>query len=185
MPKIKEKKWNNNNLGQGRNHSQQNQPTGGNQNQGNQNPQGGNNNRRQGKNKNNLQTNFPCALCGEFSHYTHHCPQITDFKWMKDSVNGPHTPAPPAPQQAPKQYVQQPPPAMLQNPIPHQGVMKTQHDMQPTPSKLGQYLNPNNPSDRTILLTSEEEVLLQTHSCQYRAPTESTPIPPKTLPAPT
>jgi hypothetical protein len=104
---------------------------------------------------------------------------------MKDSVNGPHPPAPPAPQQAPQQYVQQPPPAMLQNPIPHQGVMNTQQDMQPTPPQLGQYLNPSNPIDRTILLTSEEEVLLQTCSHQYHAPSESLPIPPETIPPPT
>jgi hypothetical protein len=57
--------------------------------------------------------------------------------------------------------------------------------MQPTPPQLGQYLNPNNPADRTILLTSEEEVLLQTHSRQYRAPTKSPPIPPEKIPAPT
>jgi hypothetical protein len=50
---------------------------------------------------------------------------------------------------------------------------------------LGQYLNPNNPADRTILLTSEEEILLQTRNRQYRAPAESPPIPPKTVPAPT
>jgi hypothetical protein len=39
---------------------------------------------------------------------------------------------------------------------------------------LGQYL--------TILLTSEEEVLLQTCSCQYSAPSKSPPIPPETIP---
>jgi hypothetical protein len=173
--KKKGKNRNNNNPGQGGNHPQQNQPVGGNQNPGNQNPQGGNNNKRQGKNNNNLRTNFPCALCGEFGHYTHHCPQITDFKWMKESVNGPRPPAPPTPQQAPQQYVQQPPPAMLQNPIPHQGVMNTQQDMQPAPPQMGQYPNLGNPADHTILLTSEEEVLLQTHSRQYNAPPESSP----------
>jgi hypothetical protein len=45
---------------------------------------------------------------------------------MKETGNGPHTLGSPAPQQAPQQYVQQPPPSVLQNPIPHQGVMKTQ-----------------------------------------------------------
>jgi hypothetical protein len=49
---------------------------------------------------------------------------------------------------------------------------------------LGQYLNPNNLPYRTILLTSEEEILLQTRSCQYCAPAESPPIPPKTIPTP-
>jgi hypothetical protein len=48
---------------------------------------------------------------------------------MKDFVNGPHPPAPPAPQQAPQKYVQKPPPAVRKNPIPHQGVMNTQQDM--------------------------------------------------------
>jgi hypothetical protein len=149
--------------------------SGGNQNQGNQNPQGGNNNKRQGKNNNNLQTNFPCALCGEYGHYTHHFPQIVDFKWMKESGNGPRPPAPPAPQQAPQQYVQQPPPVVLQNPIPHQGVMNTQQEMHPAPPQMGQYPNPGTPTDHTILLTSEEEVLLQTRSRQYNAPPDSAP----------
>jgi hypothetical protein len=39
--------------------------------------------------------------------------------------------------------------------------------------------------DRTILLTSEEEILLQTRSPQYRAPAKSRPIPLETIPAPT
>jgi hypothetical protein len=57
--------------------------------------------------------------------------------------------------------------------------------MQPTPSQLGQYLNPKNLADRTILLTSEEEVFLQTHSHEYSAPSESPPIPPEIIPTPT
>jgi hypothetical protein len=64
---------------------------------------------------------------------------------------------------------------MLQNPIPHKGVINTQQDMQPTPPQLGQYPNTGNPVDRTILLTSEEEVLLQTCSRQYSTPPESAP----------
>jgi hypothetical protein len=44
----------------------------GNQHQGNQNPQGRNKNKHQGKNNNNIRTNFPCALCSEYDHYTHH-----------------------------------------------------------------------------------------------------------------
>jgi hypothetical protein len=172
----KGKNRNNNNpgLGGNQNQPQQNQPAGGNQNTGNQNPQGGDN-KSQGKNNNNIRTNFPCSLCGEFGHYTHHCPQIVDFERMKESVSGPRPLAPPAPQQAPQQYVQQPPPAMLQNPIPQQGVMNTQQDMQPTLPQIGQYPNPGNPIDRTILLTSEEEVLLQTRSRQYSATPESAP----------
>jgi hypothetical protein len=120
---TKKKGWNrnNNNPGQGRNQPPQHQPTGGNQNQGNQNPQGGNNNKRQGKNT--IKTIHPCALCGVFGHYTHHSPQITNFKRLKDSGSLPHTPAQTTPQQAPQQYVQQPLPAVLQNPIPHQGVV--------------------------------------------------------------
>jgi hypothetical protein len=89
---------NNNNQGQGKNQPQQNQPTGGNQNQGNQNPQGRNNNRRQGRNNNTIKTTFPCSLCGDFGHYTHHCPQIIDFKRLKYSGSIPHPPSPPAPQ---------------------------------------------------------------------------------------
>jgi hypothetical protein len=36
-----------------------------------------------------------------------------------------------------------------------------------------------------ILLTSEEEILLQTRNLQYHAPAESPPISPETKPAPT
>jgi hypothetical protein len=176
----KGKNRNNNNPGQGGNHPPQNQPPGGNQNQGNQNPQGGNNNRRQGRNT--VKTNHPCALCGVYGHYTHHCPQIADFKRLKDSGNLPPTPAQPAPQQAQQQYVQQPPPAVLQNPIPHQGVVNTQQDAQHPLPQAGPYHNFNNPAERTILLTSEEEILLQTRNRQY--PAESTSTPPETNPTP-
>jgi hypothetical protein len=176
----KGKNRNNNNPGQGGNHPPQHQPPGGNQNQGNQNPQGGNNNRRQGRNT--VKTNHPCALCGVYGHYTHHCPQIADFKRLKDSGNLPPTPAQPAPQQAQQQYVQQPPPAVLQNPIPHQGVVNTQQDAQRPPPQAGPYHNLNNPAERTILLTSEEEILLQTRNRQY--PAESTSTPPETNPTP-
>jgi hypothetical protein len=177
----KGKNRNNNNPGQGGNHPPQHQPPGGNQNQGNQNPQGGNNNKRQGRNT--VKTIHPCALCGVYGHYTHHCPQIVDFKRLKDSGNLPPTPAQPAPQQAQQQYVQQPPPAVLQNPIPHQGVVNTQQDAQRPPPQAGPYHNPNNPAERTILLTSEEEILLQTQNRQYSA--ESTSTPPETNPTPT
>jgi hypothetical protein len=176
----KGKNRNNNNLGQGGNHPPQHQPPGGNQNQGNQNPQGGNNNRRQGRNT--VKTNHPCALCGVYGHYTHHCPQIADFKRLKDSGNLPPTPAQPAPQQAQQQYVQQPPPAVLQNPIPHQGVVNTQQDAQRPPPQAGPYHNLHNPAERTILLTSEEEILLQTRNRQY--PAESTSTPRETNPTP-
>jgi hypothetical protein len=41
---------------------------------------------------------------------------------------------------------------------------------------VGQYHNPNNLAERTILLTNEEEILLQTRNHQYHTPAESTPI---------
>ena len=63
--------------------------------------------------------------------------------------------------------------------------MNTQQDMQPTPPQLGQYLNPSNPIDRTILLTSEEEVLLQTRSRQYRKPPKSSPTTSEKIPVTT
>jgi hypothetical protein len=68
-----------------------------------------------------------------------------------------------------------PPPAVIQNPILHQGVMNTQQDMQPTLPQIGKYPNLGNPVDHTILLTSEEEVFLQTRSRQYSATPESDP----------
>jgi hypothetical protein len=80
--------------------------------------------------------------------------------------------------------VQQPPPIVLQNPIPHQGVINTQQDRQHPPPQMGQYLNPNNLADHTILLTIEEEILLQTRNHQYHAPTESPPIPLEKKPTP-
>jgi hypothetical protein len=94
---------------------------------------------------------------------------------MKESGNGPCPPAPLAPPQAPQQYVQQPPPVVLQNPIPHQGVMNTQQGRHPASPRMGQYPNPSTPADHTILLTSEEEVLIQMHNRQYSAPPDSTP----------
>jgi hypothetical protein len=104
---------------------------------------------------------------------------------LKDSGSIPPSPAQPAPQQAQQQYAQQPPPAVLQNPIPHQGVVNTQQDTQHPPPQVGQYHNPNNPAERTILLTSEEEILLQTRNRQYPAPAESTPTSAETNPTPT
>jgi hypothetical protein len=50
---------------------------------------------------------------------------------------------------------------------------------------VGQYHNPNNPAERTILLTSEEEILLQTRNRQYPASAESTPTSTDTNPTPT
>ena len=39
---------------------------------------------------------------------------------------------------------------------------------------MGQYQNPGNSTNRYILLTSEEEIILQKHNCQSNAPREST-----------
>jgi hypothetical protein len=72
---------------------------------------------------------------------------------------------------------------MLQNPIPHQGVMNTQQEMHPAPPHMGQYKNPRNPADHNILLTSEEEIILQMSSRQYSAPPESTPTTSEVSPA--
>jgi hypothetical protein len=116
--KNKGKNQNNNNPGLGGNNPQQNQPVGGNQKQGKQNPQEDNNN--------NLQKKFHCTLCSEHFHYTHHFPQIFEFKWMKDPMNIPRPSTSPSPQQAPQQYLQQPPLVVFQNPIPHKGVMNTE-----------------------------------------------------------
>jgi hypothetical protein len=57
--------------------------------------------------------------------------------------------------------------------------------MQHPPPQVGQYHNPNNPAERTILLTGEEEILLQTRNCQYQTLAESTPISSETNPTPT
>jgi hypothetical protein len=54
-------------------------------------------------------------------------------------------------------------------------VMNTQQEMQPTPSQAGPYHNPNTSADQTILLTSEEEILLQTCGHQYNTPSDPTP----------
>jgi hypothetical protein len=88
---------------------------------------------------------------------------------MKYSMNAHRPPVSLAPQHAPQQYLQQSPPVILKNPIPHQGVMNTQHEVHPAPPQMGQYQNPGpiqpgNPTDPNILLTSEEEILLQTCS---------------------
>jgi hypothetical protein len=116
-----------------------NHPTGGNQ---YQDPQRGTNNNqpRQGK-RTNLRTNFPCAICGEYGHYTHNFPQIHDLQWMRASMKSQDPPTPPAPQQAPQQYLQQPPSIFLQNPIPYQGVMNTQQVINPAPPQMGKHPN--------------------------------------------
>jgi len=85
--------------------------------------------------------------------------------------------------------MQQPPPAVLQNPIPYQGVMNTQQIINPTPPQMGQYPNPGttqprNSVDRSILLTSEK-ILLQTCNHQYGMPPDSTPTTSETLPTTT
>jgi hypothetical protein len=49
---------------------------------------------------------------------------------------------------------------------------------------MGQYHNPNNPAERTILLTSEEEILLQTRNRQYPPTAESTPTSTEENPTP-
>jgi hypothetical protein len=95
--------------------------------------------------------------------------------------------APPAPQHAPQQYFQPPPPSVFQNPIPYQGVMNTQQVINPAPPQMGQYPNPGatqpgNSVDRSVLLTNEE-ILLQTRNHQYSMPPESTPTTLETLPA--
>jgi hypothetical protein len=107
---------------------------------------------------------------------------------MKESMNVPHPLVTPAPQKAPQQYLQQPSPVVLQNPIPHQGVMNTPQEVHPTPLQIGKYQNPGpihprNPTDRNILLISEEEILLQTHSFHYGVPTESNPTISEATPA--
>jgi hypothetical protein len=59
---------------------------------------------------------------------------------------------------------------MLKNPIPNQGVMNTQQYMHLAPPQMGKYQNPGNPIDRTILLTREEEIILQMRNRQYITP---------------
>ena len=61
---------------------------------------------------------------------------------MKESMNTPRPPVLSAPQHAPQQYLQQPSPIVLQKPIPHQGVMNTQHEVHPAPPQMVQYQNP-------------------------------------------
>jgi hypothetical protein len=98
---------------------------------------------------------------------------------------GPLTPS--TPPHSPQQYVQQPPPATLQNPIPYQGVMTTQQMINPTPPQMGQYATPSTTPprdlvDRSIFLTNEE-ILLQTRNHQYGMPLDSTPTTLETRPA--
>ena len=80
---------------------------------------------------------------------------------MKESMNTQRPSSPPAPQH----YLQPPPPNILKKPIPHQGVMNTQQEINPTTPQMGQYQNlgPNQPKnlvDCIILHTSKGEVLM-------------------------
>jgi hypothetical protein len=59
--------------------------------------------------------------------------------------------------------------------------MNTQQEVHPTPPQMGHYQNPGrnqpgNPANRNILLTSEEDIFLQTRGLQYGVPRESTPV---------
>jgi hypothetical protein len=103
---------------------------------------------------------------------------------MKESMNTQCPPTPPTPQQAPQHYLQPPPPVILQNPIPHQGVMNTQQEIKSNPPQMGQYQNlgpnqPENLADRNILHTSEEEIILQTHNHPYDIDLLNLPQPPQ------
>jgi hypothetical protein len=65
--------------------------------------------------------------------------------------------------------------------------MNTQQEVHPAPPQMGQYQNlgpnqPRNTVDHNILLTSEEEILLQTRGLQYNVPPESTPTTSKVAP---
>jgi hypothetical protein len=69
---------------------------------------------------------------------------------------------------------------MLQKHIPHQCVMNTQQYVNPSPSQMVQYQNPGpihlgNTTNHNILLTTEEEILLQTRDRQYSVPPKNTP----------
>jgi hypothetical protein len=84
---------------------------------------------------------------------------------MKESLNTQHLSLPLAPQSTPQNYLQPPPMAFFQNPIPQQGVMNKQQEINYTPPQMEQYQNrgpnqPKNPFDRNILHTNEEEIFL-------------------------
>jgi hypothetical protein len=103
---------------------------------------------------------------------------------MKESMNTQRPSTPPSPHSAPQHYLQPPPLVVLQNHIPHQGVMNTQQEINSTPPQMGQYQNPGpNPDDCSILHTSEEEIPLQICSRQYDMPPESTPTTLETTPS--
>jgi hypothetical protein len=95
----------------------------------------------------------------------------------------------PAPQQAPQQYLQQPPPVVLQNPIPHQGVMNTQQEVHPAPPQMGQYQNPGpiHPGNLVIAISSSlaKKKFFCKHGRQYNTPPESTPTTSEAAPATT
>jgi hypothetical protein len=87
-------------------------------------------------------------------------------------MNPQWAPNPQGPPQGPPTYIPPPPPTVLQNPIPHQGVINTQPEGVQHPHPQGKFPppeqpHPGNTTDHSILLTTEEEILLQTHSHQY------------------
>jgi hypothetical protein len=89
-------------------------------------------------------------------------------------------PKPPAPQWALQHYLQPTPLVVLKKPIPHQGVMNTQQEINSTPPQIGKYqkLGPTQPGNLVnlnILLTSEEDIILQTRNHQYNLLHESSP----------
>jgi hypothetical protein len=57
-------------------------------------------------------------------------------------MNTQRPPAPQGPLQVPQNYLQPQTPVVLQNLIPHQGVINTQQEVIPTPQQMGKYPNP-------------------------------------------
>jgi hypothetical protein len=106
---------------------------------------------------------------------------------MKESMKFQCPTTSPAHQQAPHHYLKEPPLTILENPIPHQGVMNTQPEISSTPPQMGKYQNlgpnqPRNPSNHNIVHTKEEEIILQTHDRQYNVPLDSTTTTSKAAP---
>lgn len=120
--------------------------------------QGNNNNHpNQGKN-NNPWTNFPYSFCGEYGHYTHHFPQISNYKHLKDAQfqnrdNPPQGTSTNWQKHPPPQYV------ALKNTFPKQGVVAHQQEA-PTSSQT------SGPILQNVYMNSSM-VNLQTHNQAY------------------
>ena len=98
-------------------------------------------------NRANLWTNHSCLICGEYDHYTHHCPDLPELKNIQANRG----------QGGSSQYT-----SVIEEPFPHQGTITTQ---QQTPDNYGK-------NSHEIYMTGED-FFFQTRNRNYDTPLDT------------